>query len=64
MSNLTYECGECHTQITLKKGEPIPVCCKKEMEPLPFCTKAPDPEMARNYEEDEPCNDGTMPRRR
>jgi len=34
------------------------------MEPLPFCTKAQDPEMARNYEVDEPCDDGTIPKKR
>jgi hypothetical protein len=26
--------------------------------PLPFCTRAPDPEHARAYEEDGPCDDG------
>jgi hypothetical protein len=30
------------------------------MEPLPFCTTQPHPEMARNYDEDLPCNDGTQ----
>ncbi len=31
-----------------------------EMEPLPFCTTQPHPEMARNYDEDLPCDDGTQ----
>jgi hypothetical protein len=30
------------------------------MEPLPFCTSVPNPEMARNYADDEPCADGTV----
>jgi hypothetical protein len=33
------------------------------MVPLPFCTTAPNPEMARNYEADEPCDDGSGPRK-
>lgn len=64
MSELIYKCRECNSQITIIKGQPVPLCCKKEMEPLPFCTKAQDPEMARNYEADEPCADGTMPKKR
>jgi hypothetical protein len=27
---------------------------------LPFCTEQPQSEMARNYDEDLPCNDGTL----
>jgi hypothetical protein len=30
------------------------------MEALPYCTTAPNPEMARNYDEDEPCDNGTL----
>jgi hypothetical protein len=30
----------------------------KSQVPLPFCTTAPDPEHARGYEEEEPCDDG------
>lgn len=26
--------------------------------PLPYCTNAPDPEHARAYNDDEPCDDG------
>jgi hypothetical protein len=32
------------------------------MDQLPFCTAAPHPEMARNYDEDLPCDDGTLPK--
>jgi hypothetical protein len=32
------------------------------MEPLPSCTTQPHPEMARNYDEDLPCDDGTLPK--
>ena len=64
MSELIYKCRECNRQITIKKGQPVPFCCKKEMEPLPLCTKAQDSEMARNYDADEPCDDGTTPKKR
>ncbi|MBN2737198.1 MAG: hypothetical protein JXR70_09475 [Spirochaetales bacterium] len=35
---------------------------KKELDPLKEqdCTSIENPEMARNYEEEEPCNDGTI----
>jgi hypothetical protein len=60
MASVTYTCSVCGKQATVKKGQPIPLCCKKEMEPLPYCTEAPNPEMARNYDEDLPCDDGTQ----
>lgn len=56
---VTYYCSVCQKQTSVKKGRPAPFCCHKEMEPLPFCTQAPNPEMARNYDADEPCDDGT-----
>jgi len=59
MSDITYVCGVCGNQVKAEKGRPVPVCCKKEMGPLPYCTSVPNPEMARNYELDEPCDDGT-----
>ncbi len=62
MSDAIYTCEVCKKQTKVPEGEPIPLCCKKEMEPLPFCTSAPNPEMARNYENDEPCADGTAPK--
>jgi len=60
MSDVTYICSVCGQQVKAKKGKPIPLCCKKEMEPLPFCATQPHPEMARNYDEDLPCDDGTL----
>jgi hypothetical protein len=67
MSEIQYQCRVCEKQITIKEGQPVPLCCGKEMEPmgpLPFCRVMPDPEQARNYEEDEPCADGTTPKKR
>jgi hypothetical protein len=59
MSDKTYACRICAKQTTVKDTKPAPVCCGKKMEPLPFCTIAPNPEMARNYEPEEPCDNGT-----
>ena len=62
MSERRYRCPECDKQVTVKEGQPVPLCCGKPMEPmgpLPFCRVMPDPEQARNYEDDEPCDDGT-----
>ncbi|MCX6563905.1 MAG: hypothetical protein NTU60_09915 [Candidatus Aminicenantes bacterium] len=64
MSPVTYKCGVCDHQLTVEKGQAVPVCCKKEMEPMPFCTAVPTAEMARNYAEDEPCLDGTARRQK
>jgi hypothetical protein len=60
MASVTYTCSVCGKQSEVPKGKPIPLCCKKEMEPLAFCTAAPNPEMARNYDEDLPCDNGTQ----
>jgi hypothetical protein len=59
MIEVVYTCSVCGKKSKVEKGKPIPLCCKKEMEPLPFCTVAPHAEMARNYDEDLPCDDGT-----
>lgn len=64
MSDVTYFCSACRKEALVKTGEPIPLCCGKEMEPLPFCTTAPNAEMARNGDPDEPCDNGTQPRKR
>jgi len=67
MSKILYQCQECHKEIKADEDQPIPLCCGKPMKsmgPLPFCRVMPDPEQARNYEEDEPCDDGTAPKRR
>ena len=63
MSEVVYTCSVCGKQAKVEKGKPVPLCCTKEMEPLPFCTVAPHPEMARNYDEDLPCDDGTLPKK-
>jgi hypothetical protein len=34
------------------------------MGPLPFCTSVPNPEISRNSDADEPCDPGTLPRKR
>jgi hypothetical protein len=64
MAAVTYHCSVCNKEVTIVAGEPIPMCCGQEMEPLPFCTTAPNAEMARNYEADEPCDPGTVPRKK
>ena len=57
---LIYRCIKCDTTAEYREGEEAPVCCDEKMvaEPLPQCTSASHPEMARNYYDDEPCNDG------
>jgi hypothetical protein len=64
MSDVTHVCSTCLKEASVKTGEPIPFCCGKEMAPLPFCTTAPQAEMARNSDADEPCDNGTQPRKR
>ncbi|MBP1768501.1 MAG: hypothetical protein H6P98_2616 [Candidatus Aminicenantes bacterium] len=59
VSEATYHCPVCGKEAKVKEGEPIPVCCQKEMEPLPFCTAAPTAETAGRSDADEPCYDGT-----
>ncbi len=64
MNEVTYVCSVCHRQVAVPKGRRVPLCCHKEMEPLPFCTSVPNPEMVRDHEGDEPCDDGTAPQKR
>ena len=59
MSETTYHCSVCGKEAKVKEGEPIPLCCHKEMEALPVCTSAATAEMARSADADEPCYDGT-----
>jgi DNA-directed RNA polymerase subunit RPC12/RpoP len=58
--SVTYKCSVCGREVQVAKGAEVPICCGKEMEPLPFCTTQPHPEMARNYDEDLPCDDATQ----
>lgn len=55
-----YRCTHCQRTAEYKAGAAAPVCCDEKMraEPLPSCTSAPHPEMARNADDDEPCDDG------
>jgi hypothetical protein len=64
MKDKIYSCRICDRQVTLPAGEAVPTCCGEKMSPLPYCTSAPNPEMARNYDADEPCDDGTGPKRK
>jgi hypothetical protein len=56
-----YRCFKCFSTIEYREGESAPICCDMAMkrEPLPQCTSAPNPEMARNTDSDEPCDDGS-----
>jgi hypothetical protein len=55
-----YRCGSCEATKDYRDGESAPICCGMAMnrEPLPLCTSAQHPEMARNADPDEPCDDG------
>jgi hypothetical protein len=64
MDSVTYTCFVCGKEIKAEKGKPAPFCCNKEMGPLPFCTTAPNPEMARSGDADEPCDDGTQAKKK
>jgi hypothetical protein len=64
MDSVTYTCSVCGKKVEAEKGKPVPLCCHKEMEPLPFCTTAPNAEMARNNNEDLPCDDGTQTKKK
>lgn len=56
----TFHCEECESTVEINAGDAAPECCGRTMKagPLPYCTSAPHPEMARNSDEDEPCDDG------
>lgn len=55
-----YRCMNCSKKKEYREGEAVPSCCDQPMllEKLPQCTSAPHPEMARNTDSDEPCDDG------
>lgn len=58
---LVYRCFKCDSQKEYTDKSSSPICCGEAMkaEKLPQCTTAPHAEMARNYDEDAPCNDDT-----
>lgn len=64
MEEIVYTCSVCGKTAKAEKGKPVPLCCRREMDPLPFCTTAPHPEMARNYDEDLPCDNGTLAKKK
>ena len=66
MSELSYTCPRCGKRIVLSADKPAPVCCGVTLsaDPLPACTKVPNAEMARPGDADEPCADGTSPKKR
>jgi hypothetical protein len=65
MDEQTYSCPICGKLLSAPKDAAAPVCCGKPMEPLPFCTKPPvNPEAARLTDADEPCDDGTLSKKK
>jgi hypothetical protein len=64
MKQLTYKCSVCGKEEIVLASEPVPVCCNKPMEPLPFCTGPVSAEAERAGNPDEPCDDGTAPKKK
>ncbi len=54
-----YRCSVCGKTQDIKDGKNAPLCCEKIMVKLPLdqCTVPDHPEMVRNYDEGEPCDD-------
>lgn len=54
-----YKCSKCGKTEEVTDDDKMPYCCEKVMEKLPLdqCTTADHPEMARNYDSGEPCDD-------
>ena len=59
-SKYIFRCSSCDSKVEILEGEPIPTCCKKIMikDPLDQCTTTEHPEMVRNYDDNDPCDDG------
>ena len=56
---MKYKCTSCGKTAEAEEGMSPPECCGKLMAlKLDTCTSAPHAEMARNTDEDEPCDDG------
>lgn len=55
-----YKCSKCGRTENFSGDKPAPVCCEKEMvkDPLDQCTTPDHPEMVRNTDTGEPCDDG------
>jgi len=56
----TYRCSKCGKTKEASDDKPAPVCCEKFMvkDPLQQCTVADHPEMVRNSDESDACDDG------
>jgi hypothetical protein len=63
MKELTYRCSVCGKEEIVLASEPAPVCCLKEMEPMAACTGPVSAETSRSAAADEPCDDGTAPKK-
>ncbi len=58
-NEIIFVCGECGNREKAEEGEPAPMCCEERMRPLEPCRRDRAwAEHARNYEQDEPCDDG------
>lgn len=59
-TDILYRCRKCDRTQARQAGADAPECCDEAMtpEPLPPCTTAAHAEMARNTDDDEPCDDG------
>jgi DNA-directed RNA polymerase subunit RPC12/RpoP len=59
---ITYRCEACGKTVEIVDGEMnMPECCQRAMtkdDGLDFCEKPSDPEHARLFDDDEPCDDG------
>ncbi|TAL37128.1 MAG: hypothetical protein EPN93_06810 [Spirochaetes bacterium] len=58
-THYVYRCRNCDKTVEAVEGSEAPTCCEKQMvmEPLEQCTSAEHPEMARNADDNEPCDD-------
>ena len=56
----TYRCSSCGRTEERTDEKATPLCCEKIMlrDPLDQCTTAEYPEMVRNTDDGEPCDDG------
>lgn len=54
-----YRCSKCGRTEEIKNEDKMTLCCEKTMEkyPLEQCTTTDHPEMVRNYDAGEPCDD-------
>jgi len=64
MKQLTYKCSVCGKEEIVLAAEPAPFCCNKVMEPLAACTAPVSAETSRAGNADEPCDDGTAPKKK